>query len=909
MAYIKCNGKLINTDSIYYVDTNPATLVTIGSKKGTEQIDGTYFEDEVKPVIQGEGNFIEIDNYGFVNMDLIVDVMKTENNYYSIKFVDHTKNLALNPRNVENLDDTLFDNIKAYTKPTGGGGGGGVTAYGQLTGKPKINGVTLDGSKTTADLKLVDETSIQTSETKLQGLIDAKQNKLTAGTNINIAGDEISATIDLAPIEAKIDTKQDKLTAGANIEIVGNEIRANIPAQPGAAATSYADLTNKPQINSIELDGNKTLADLGIASEQSVTDAKTELETKIDEKQNKLTAGVNITISDQGVISSVGGGQAPDMTNYYTKTEVDGLIQQDTDTTYTAGNGLSLNDTEFAIDDAVVATVDNLNTKVDQTAYDTKVAEIETKIDTEVVKKADVENTLSGTENKILDSKGLKSELDNKQNKISTGKNVSIFNNRLKSMGIKVETENKLELLNDTDIHNFYRLANVADFEVADDNSINSTYTFRAFSGVKAEAQIFNTITVDSNIYGGIIFDPTFEFPAVIGWMEGTTYRFVGMWNMNRGLLQVDKNSATFFMASYPASTYGYQKGDIGVCYITNDGNFDKLTVLAIRNNAIIANSKLEYTINNGKTSAGCLGFSNYWNGTVKGNKVCQNLVGIKKGSKYLTDGITDQNIADFVTEYKKAITGFSSIKFNDNISIANNTLTVSTPAAVAQEDKVVVYQDADQNIKQNTLVIHANKLYIAKENIDATAGWATDGAKMEAVDTDTLFEDEVLNYDTLQQNETVKQGKLVIKDDTLYICKTEFAKGATFDDDKANLAATSVNVDFSEYYKKTEVDGLVQAKADDAAVVKKTDIEVANLADDDTKVPSIKLVKTKIDEITAVANGKANATDLTNLQNEFNAFKQNFAINPNSNSLVWTEAEYNALQTKEDKVYMIKNN
>lgn len=879
MAYIKCNGKLINTDSIYYVDTNPATLVTIGSKKGTEQIDGTYFEDEVKPIIQGEGNFLEIDNYGFVNMDLIVDVMKTENNYYSIKFIDHTKNLALNPRNVENLDDTLFDNIKAYTKPTGGGGGGGVTAYGQLSGKPKINGVTLDGSKTTADLKLVDETSIQASETKLQGLIDAKQNKLTAGTNINITGDEISATIDLAPIEAKIDTKQDKLTAGANIEIVGNEIKANIPAQPGAAATSYADLTNKPQINSVELDGNKTLNDLGIASEQSVTDAKTELTAEIEKKQNKLTAGANITISDQGVISSVGDGQAPDMTNYYTKTEVDGLIQQDTDTTYTAGNGLSLTDTEFSIDDTVV------------------------------VQKADVEATLSGTENKILDSKGLKTELGKKQNTIHTGKNVSIFNNRLKGLGIKVETENKLELLNESDIKGFYTLSKACEFDINANKEIVSNYAYKAFNGNKAEAQVFNTITIDSSVYAGFVFDPAHDYPAVIGWMEDNTYRFVGMWDMNKGLLQVDKDTATFFMKSNPANTYRYQNGDIGVCYITNDGQFDKLHAFAIRNNNIIANSELTYTVNNGKTSAGFLGFSNKWNGTMTGTTVMKNLVGIKKGSKYANDDEIKNNLTEFVTEYKKAIVSFSAIKFNDNITVANDVLTVSTPAPVAQEDKVVVYQDADQAIKQNTLVIHANKLYIAKENIDVTAGWATDGAKMEAVDTDTLFEDEVLNYDTLQQNDTVKQGKLVIKDDTLYICKTEFTKGATFDDDKANLTATSVNVDLSEYYKKTEVDGLVATKAEDAAVVKKTDIEVTDLTEDDTKVPSIKLVKTKIDEVTAIANGKANATDLTNLQNEFNAFKQNFAINPNGNTLVWTEAEYNALQTKENKVYMIKNN
>lgn len=97
---------------------------------------------------------------------------------------------------------------------------------------------------------------------------------------------------------------------------------------------------------------------------------KTEVDAKVDTKQDKLVAGANITIQGN-TISATGAGQAPDMTNYYTKAEVDGMLPQDTDTQYTAGNGLSLQGTEFSIDDTKVVTVDNLNTKV---------TELETKI-------------------------------------------------------------------------------------------------------------------------------------------------------------------------------------------------------------------------------------------------------------------------------------------------------------------------------------------------------------------------------------------------------------------------------------------------------------------------------------------------------------------------------------------------
>ena len=75
--------------------------------------------------------------------------------------------------------------------------------------------------------------------------------------------------------------KQDKLTAGDNITIENNIISA------ADGATDYDELTSRPQINDVTLSGNKTSHDLGLQSE--------------------LTAGNNITINN-GVISAEGGG-------------------------------------------------------------------------------------------------------------------------------------------------------------------------------------------------------------------------------------------------------------------------------------------------------------------------------------------------------------------------------------------------------------------------------------------------------------------------------------------------------------------------------------------------------------------------------------------------------------------------
>lgn len=49
-------------------------------------------------------------------------------------------------------------------KKSSGGGGGGTTDYDNLENKPSINGVTLTGNKTTADLNITVEVASITEE-------------------------------------------------------------------------------------------------------------------------------------------------------------------------------------------------------------------------------------------------------------------------------------------------------------------------------------------------------------------------------------------------------------------------------------------------------------------------------------------------------------------------------------------------------------------------------------------------------------------------------------------------------------------------------------------------------------------------------------------------------------------------
>lgn len=66
----------------------------------------------------------------------------------------------------------------------------------------------------------------------------------------------------------------------------------------GGGTTDYTDLDNKPKINSVELKGNKSLTDLGIAS-------TTDLATKISGKQVSSTvSGDSVTFTDAALTAT-----------------------------------------------------------------------------------------------------------------------------------------------------------------------------------------------------------------------------------------------------------------------------------------------------------------------------------------------------------------------------------------------------------------------------------------------------------------------------------------------------------------------------------------------------------------------------------------------------------------------------
>ena len=186
------------------------------------------------------------------------------------------------------------------------------------------DGVYLDITAGRGDVKVVNELGDSEVDATSQALVTnelaKKQNTLTAGDNITIQGNVISAT-------------GGTYTAGSGLVLNGNQFSADT-----TVLATKDDLTGKQDtLSSSQL----AAANSGITSTGV---------TKLNGLANIKSIGSNLTLN-----SSTGELSATDTT--YTAgsniTISDGTISA-TDTTYTAGTGLSLNGTEFSVDASTV---------------------------------------------------------------------------------------------------------------------------------------------------------------------------------------------------------------------------------------------------------------------------------------------------------------------------------------------------------------------------------------------------------------------------------------------------------------------------------------------------------------------------------------------------------------------------
>ena len=149
--------------------------------------------------------------------------------------------------------------------------GSGTTDYDDLTDKPQIEGVTLSGNKTLSDLGAQPAPAAAGSSGEFLGL-DANGDPVWAvpsgsgTTNYNdltnkpqVAGVTLSGNKTLSDLGAQ----PAPAAAGTAGQMLALDVNGD-PVWANPTASDYAQLLNKPQINSVTLSGNKSLSDLGI---------------------------------------------------------------------------------------------------------------------------------------------------------------------------------------------------------------------------------------------------------------------------------------------------------------------------------------------------------------------------------------------------------------------------------------------------------------------------------------------------------------------------------------------------------------------------------------------------------------------------------------------------------------------
>ena len=137
---------------------------------------------------------------------------------------------------------------------------------------------------------------------------------------------------------------------------------------------------------------------------------KDQLDDALETKQDTLTAGENITIDENNVISAVGGGS-----------------------TYTAGNGIDITGDTISVDTNVVATQNDLSEKQDTLTAGSNITianNVISATDTTYTAGAgiDITNDVISVDANVV---AIKSDLDDKQDTLTAGSNINIDANNV----------------------------------------------------------------------------------------------------------------------------------------------------------------------------------------------------------------------------------------------------------------------------------------------------------------------------------------------------------------------------------------------------------------------------------------------------------------------------------------------
>lgn len=298
----------------YFAETNNEYRSFVTEKERDESLEALLSEFSANefPCVYSEYLGVYINVKYIAKYEIESNTPTTVNVYFANNkvYVRTFKSESLANSCIEELTKLIKENGSS-----GGGGSGEIPDYTTLSNKPQINGVELSGNKTTTDLKINIPT--KTSElTNDSGFITSipdeyvTDSELTAKEYItkdvnNLTNYTPTSSLSLVatsgsyndltnkpviPEEYVLPTASTTVLGGVKVDGSSITIQDGVISSTasGGGTTDYTNLSNKPQINSVELTGNKSLADLGIqaAGEYALKSEIPTVPTKTSELQN-----------------------------------------------------------------------------------------------------------------------------------------------------------------------------------------------------------------------------------------------------------------------------------------------------------------------------------------------------------------------------------------------------------------------------------------------------------------------------------------------------------------------------------------------------------------------------------------------------------------------------------------------
>lgn len=183
----------------------------------------------------------------------------------------------------------------------------------------KVENMDIDAVKIgdTATITITDKNGIsktvevkdgQVSESQIQEIIQIVQSTIQVPEDLaDLSEDSVHRTV-TDNEKSTWNNKQNALVSGTNIKTINNQSilgEGNLVIESSSGTTDYSDLENKPKINNVELNGNKSLQDLGIneVTEQTVSGWGF---TKNTGTYNKPSGGIPKTDLENSVQTSLG---------------------------------------------------------------------------------------------------------------------------------------------------------------------------------------------------------------------------------------------------------------------------------------------------------------------------------------------------------------------------------------------------------------------------------------------------------------------------------------------------------------------------------------------------------------------------------------------------------------------------